>query len=763
MNIPADYLEDQVRDGFPVPEYIKRAWAVQLKILEWVHNICMEYGITYYAESGTLLGVVRHGGYIPWDDDLDIVMKRPDYERFLEIAKDKLPEGYCFLNIYTEETYDNYLTRIVNNKLINRTENFLNDNYGCPYIMGIDLFVMDYLAPTKELMEEQGVEIGKLSTYTKKLDAGEKEIEADAVAYMKSICDKYSFDIRQYKSRSLANRLRIVQDQLLSLYQNRGDDEEITKLGLSPLWVDHKGSIYEKYFFGVPVWMGFETMTIPVPAYYDEILSRKYGEYMKLLRQGGLHGYPFFDEQKQILEKQWGPSSSEYVFTDDVKKALQDSIDRQNNSTTLQKRDGRILDYQEYIDMLGQAYEGFISAFESGQYELALTILQKCQEVAISLGNKIEDRLGSSIKTIGVIEEYCESVFQLYTAITENDDERIGKWFGDMANNTNRIEESINSDIVDKRIVVILPYRSCFWDSLHSIWLEEAGREDTIVYVMPVPYYERDMVGKVMDVEAICCDMAGYPEEVKLTDFRQLDIEKLRPDVIIFQNPYDSFNSVTTVNPKYYSDRLKNCTDRLVYIPYIKVDEFEKSDHRAYRNMHDIIIKPGVINADQIILGSDKIKDIYIQLLTEYAGNEFRDFWESKITVQTSENHRSAGDKKTLIYYVSASKLLKNGINGIDKIRRNLEIFKASRDNIFIKWYQTRMDEDILMKYIPDIYEEYKKLVEEYKALGIGSFIILEDVNKYDRDASGFYGDPGRLLTAMIVDKKPVMVANFDV
>ena len=73
------YFEDEIRDGFYIPSMIKRSWAVALDVLSEVDRICQKYDIKYYAEWGTLLGAVRHAGFVPWDDDLDIAMQRNDY------------------------------------------------------------------------------------------------------------------------------------------------------------------------------------------------------------------------------------------------------------------------------------------------------------------------------------------------------------------------------------------------------------------------------------------------------------------------------------------------------------------------------------------------------------------------------------------------------------------------------------------------------------------------------------------------------------
>lgn len=68
----------------------------ELQILAEIDRICKKYNIRYFAEWGTLIGAVRHGGFVPWDDDLDIGMLREDYERFKEVAKDEFRESLRF-------------------------------------------------------------------------------------------------------------------------------------------------------------------------------------------------------------------------------------------------------------------------------------------------------------------------------------------------------------------------------------------------------------------------------------------------------------------------------------------------------------------------------------------------------------------------------------------------------------------------------------------------------------------------------------------
>ncbi len=73
---------------------LRRLQLVELEVLRAVDAVCCEHGIPYFLDSGSALGAVRHGGFIPWDDDVDVGMLRPDYERFLEVAPGALGEGY---------------------------------------------------------------------------------------------------------------------------------------------------------------------------------------------------------------------------------------------------------------------------------------------------------------------------------------------------------------------------------------------------------------------------------------------------------------------------------------------------------------------------------------------------------------------------------------------------------------------------------------------------------------------------------------------
>ena len=150
MKLTTEFYQDEVRYGFYVPTAIKQAWGAELQILAEIDRICKKYNIRYFAEWGTLIGAVRHGGFVPWDDDLDIGMLREDYERFKEVAKDELPGEFAIHDYATKENHWLFLSRVVNCNQICFEEEHLRKYHNFPYIATVDIFVMDYLYRDEE-------------------------------------------------------------------------------------------------------------------------------------------------------------------------------------------------------------------------------------------------------------------------------------------------------------------------------------------------------------------------------------------------------------------------------------------------------------------------------------------------------------------------------------------------------------------------------------------------------------------------------------
>ena len=89
-----------------IPDQLQRQiWATEQEILDVIHQVCTEYGLRYSLAYGTLIGAVRHKGFIPWDDDIDLMMPREDYEKLLAIWNEAAPKGYILQNTRTDPDF----------------------------------------------------------------------------------------------------------------------------------------------------------------------------------------------------------------------------------------------------------------------------------------------------------------------------------------------------------------------------------------------------------------------------------------------------------------------------------------------------------------------------------------------------------------------------------------------------------------------------------------------------------------------------------
>lgn len=113
----------------------------ELRILCAIRDICERHGIDYWLDGGTCLGAVRHGGFIPWDDDIDIAMRKDDIKKFVEAAKKELPEGLFLQTRETDPSYNSPITKVRD------TNSFMveyGDDFSKPYQKGlfVDIFPM---------------------------------------------------------------------------------------------------------------------------------------------------------------------------------------------------------------------------------------------------------------------------------------------------------------------------------------------------------------------------------------------------------------------------------------------------------------------------------------------------------------------------------------------------------------------------------------------------------------------------------------------
>lgn len=168
-----EYFCDEKRCGFMISECMKRYWAASLHSLEIFDDICRRHGLKYWAACGTMLGAIRHKGFIPWDDDLDIGMLRDDFSEFLKIAPNELPPEYsvAFKDDPPKHSYNGIA--VVNSlRAVSFDEKVLNEYYYCPFPVGLDVYPYDYVPDDRNERDIWRGEYLKILLAFKYLDEG---------------------------------------------------------------------------------------------------------------------------------------------------------------------------------------------------------------------------------------------------------------------------------------------------------------------------------------------------------------------------------------------------------------------------------------------------------------------------------------------------------------------------------------------------------------------------------------------------------------
>lgn len=248
-------------------EAIIKLRKAQLKIAKEIKRICEKYDINYFLDAGSMLGAVRHGGYIPWDDDMDIGMLDSDYERFLSIASGELNNEFFIDNYKTNKDCALVFTKV-------RLKGTIYiENKGNPNLKHNEIFVDVF------------------PYYFISDDDMERKIEAFLMAFLsQAILAKSGYKV--WKGEKWTKRLKFLPSDIIGCLLTKEKMHEIINrlyhkhIDTKYLCV-HAGSAYNYWYFPREVFddyieIEFEGELFKIPEKYDVFLTQAYGDYMTL-------------------------------------------------------------------------------------------------------------------------------------------------------------------------------------------------------------------------------------------------------------------------------------------------------------------------------------------------------------------------------------------------------------------------------------------------------------------------------------------------
>ena len=261
-----DFLKEEVRCDYRISEKQKKCWAIELDMIEHLIDVCKKNDIQIFAYAGTMIGAVRHKGFIPWDDDMDLFLTRDNYEKLLRVAKDSFKEPYFFQNARTDKKFFIGYSRLRNSNTTGilkweKSEDYNNGIY-------LDIFVMDAFIDDRKLVKKQRRKakfLGKLMEHyyaTSEIRTFAQNVILKI--YQNTFCKivPYEYLMKEY-------------DKTLRMYEGKTDKYAMLTHD------DSFNNWFDADDIADTIWMDFENIKVPVPVNYDKMLKTQFGNYME--------------------------------------------------------------------------------------------------------------------------------------------------------------------------------------------------------------------------------------------------------------------------------------------------------------------------------------------------------------------------------------------------------------------------------------------------------------------------------------------------
>ncbi len=407
-----------------------------------------------------------------------------------------------------------------------------------------------------------------------------------------------------------------------------------------------------------------------------------------------------------------------------------------------------------FINSFYQAHEEIKEALNHKKMMSVQNMLSECQEFAIQLGETIEKLEGEGHITVTYVEEYCEALFCLFESI-KKDDINVNTIYKLLMKLLVKIENSVRNDITVRKEIVFFPYKVAMWDSLESVYLAASKDPDCDVYCVPIPYYD---VRPDRTLGQMHYEGCKYPEEIEVIDWQSYHFEERKPDVIYIHNPYDSWNLVTSVHPRFYSENLKKYTDTLVYVPYYSTTGGMSEGQK---------LCPAYIYADYIIIQAPGFREYFDERIPD---EKFLPFGSPKFDkiINKCQNPPEPPlewkvkmeGRKVYFYNTSIGGMLGETEDFLKKMRYVFSCFEGRKDSCLL-WRPHPLLESTFDSMRPIYKQEYLALKREFLDKELGIYDATPDMENTIALCDAYIGDAGTSVTSLFgIVGKPMFILN---